>query len=63
MYPRSIVWDYPVTERKLHYNRKSTGHRIVKDAYIEALKHIWMDIGVLGCIKDIGTKIDNKPNW
>ena len=64
LYPRSIVWDYPVTTKRLHYNRKATGHRIVKDTYIEALKQIWMDIGVLGCIKDIGTKgVNNVSNW
>ena len=44
-YPRSFVWDYTKTERKLHYNRRATGHRIISGEYIEALKKIWMDIG------------------
>ena len=55
-YPRSTVWDYVPNKYGLHYNRRSTGHKIVQGAYIDALKHIWMDIGVFGCPKEIGTK-------
>ena len=54
-FPRSKNWDYKPTERMLHYNRKATGHRIVKEVYIEAMKVIWMELGVWTCINDIGT--------
>ena len=54
-YPKSINWDYKPTTYKLHYNRSSTGHSIQAAMYIEALKVIWMELGVWSCITDVGT--------
>ena len=61
-FPRSKNWDYKPTERMLHYNRKATGHRIVKEVYIEAMKVIWMELGVWTCINDIGTGTFMQPS-
>ena len=39
----------------MHFKRTGTGKSIVSGSFIEALKHIWIDMGVMNCVKDIGT--------